>query len=162
LRLHSQAPSDGDGPLHARAEFRRHQVREFFDFDEAKLLLYATLEFVAGQPDIGKGKCDVLPDCHRIEKGSRLKNQLNFAAHFCELALLQIRDVLAVNDDPARVGFQEAHDVREGDGFPDAAGAQDGESGSLLDRKRHAVQNRAIAKSLVYVDEFDERRHGLL
>ena len=79
-----------------------------FEIDEAEHAAHFRLDLLLGHALLVQAVRDVVVDRERVEERALLEDHADLLAHGHHLRLRVVRDVLAVNDDAARVGLQEA------------------------------------------------------
>ena len=101
---------------------------------------------------------DVVVEVHRAEQRAVLEQQPELLAHLEQLVVGHVRDRLAVHDDVALVGVQQADHVLDADRLPGPRGADDHRHHPLGKAHAQPAQDLRAAERLVDVDELDRVR----
>ena len=134
-------------------------------FDEGELLNRDFLRlFPSHAMGLHQAEADILPDGEAVEQGGILEQhpgfQQDFFAHLGGL----IGDFLAVDENLAAVGFQQAEDAFQHDRLAGAGPADDHQRFPVRNGKVEVIQNNLLAKGLADVPQLDFRRvaHDLI
>ena len=103
---------------------------------------------------------DVVRDGHRIEQGAALEHHGHLAADALQFERAHGSHLAAVNEDPARVGPQQADDLLEQHGLALAAAADEGHDFALAHGEVHAVMDDFAAEGQPHVAQFDGGGRG--
>jgi hypothetical protein len=137
----------------------------FFELDDAEGFADASLEFfVIADTGFAKGEGDIMADIHGVEEGAVLEEDSELASHGPELAFLEAGDFVAIDDDGAFIGLEEADEVFEEDAFAAAAGADHDGALAAGDIEIDAAEDMLGAKRFLKAAHFEEvgvgRGHG--
>src|ERR1700737_3839568 len=75
---------------------------------------------------------NVLGDWRAIKQLYGLKHHGYLVPHLLKFPFAEVRYILSIDPDPARIGLQKTHDVLEGDRLADAAAPHDDASLALV------------------------------
>src|SRR3954453_12105477 len=175
LRLERERPRDADAlPLAARELVGEAAVVLRVQAHAREELAHLRLRVLLGLVD-REGLADDLPDgLARVQRRVRiLEDHLHLTAQRTEVALRQVRDVAAVEDDLPGRRLEQAHDQPRRRRLPPPGLADDAEGLPLVDVERHVLDRvhdrvRAREHALLHgevlrqVLELDERRAGVI
>src|SRR5919112_56627 len=133
LRAADERPRNAYAPAHAARKLYRHLVYRVFEVDEAEHPAHLLLHLVLGHALLVQAVGDVVVDRERVEERALLEDHPDLLAHGHHLGLGVLGDVLAVNDDAARVGLEEAENQLDGRRLAAARAAEDDLRLALLD-----------------------------
>jgi hypothetical protein len=97
----------------------------------------------------------------RIEQGAGLENHGHLAADPAKFVFGHAGDVLVRHDNFTAIGLDKAHDMAQGDGFSDAAAADDGYGFARIDIEIGIDQNRPVER-LRDMPELDVMRKRII
>jgi hypothetical protein len=106
---------------------------------------------------LAQRKGDVVQEVHRAEERAILEQDAELLAHLEQLVVGHVRDRLAVDEDVALIGIQQADHVLDAHRLPGARGPEDHRDLPLGDAHVQAAQDLVAAEGLVDVDEL----HGV-
>jgi hypothetical protein len=110
---------------------------------------------------LAQREADVVVEVHRAEQGAVLEEDAELLAHLEELVVDHVRDGLAVDEDVAVVGVQQADHVLDAHGLARAPTARGSSRscprGCPMFRPR---EDLVAAERLVDLDELDGVRHA--
>src|SRR3954454_20015461 len=96
---------------------------------------------------------DVVVEVHRAEQRAVLEEDAELLAHLEQLGVLHVRHRLAVDEDVALVGIQQADHVLDAHRLPRARRAEDHRDLVVGQAHVQAAQDLVAAEGLVHVDE---------
>ncbi len=109
--LRQRAPN-GHGALHTGGKLAGQFVHDVVYFQHMRDFHDVRVDVLIGQSRLAiERKRHILAHSQRIEERAGLKDHRHFASHFLEVRFPEIRHVLPVDEDMARLRFQESHDV---------------------------------------------------
>src|SRR5579862_3129812 len=108
--IFGEGAGDGDGALGASGQVGRILIGDFGDFEHVEKLVYASGELLRIHFVSFERKGDVFEDGEGVEEGAGLEDHGDAAAKVFELGFGEVGDVLAVDDDAAGVGLEEAEE----------------------------------------------------
>ena len=108
-------------------------------------------------PALAQGKSHVLTDRQRVEQGPVLEDDSHLLANLLHLLLRIVGDVLASDNDPARVRLKKPHDVLQCDRLAHTAASQDAHRFSRQNIEANVLQDVMVAEGFGNVLKVDVR-----
>src|SRR5919198_3576959 len=161
LRAADERPRDSDAPPHAPRELDRHLVDGVLEVDEAEHAADLLLDLLLGHALLVQAVGDVVVDRTKVEERALLEDHADLLPDAHHLGLRVFGDVLAVYEDAARVGLQEAEDELDGRGLAAARAAEDDLGLTPAHLEAETVEDDAVVEREGHVPELDGRDDAL-
>ena len=140
---------------HAPGQLGRQPVASPREIDQRQRLVDPLLDFLVVQGPLLQSQREIVRHRHRIEQRRELEDVADPLAQLGQPVPIERADGLAVNDDVACIGVQQADDVFQGHALARSRVSDDHHGFGVADLERETLQHLFPVKSLMQVLELD-------